>query len=92
LLLAVAVNVTFVLLAKLALQVVGQLIPAGLLVTVPAPAGGAVTVNKYDAGGGEPTPVPPPQLVSSRADRADNTVSQNALRDFMGELLVPSPN
>jgi hypothetical protein len=40
---AVAVSVTAVLGAKLALQVVGQLIPLGALVTVPEPAGVMVT-------------------------------------------------
>ena len=42
---AVSVSVTCVPWAKLAVHVVGQLIPAGLLVTVPAPAAGPVTVN-----------------------------------------------
>lgn len=40
-----AVSVTFVPLEKLALQVPGQLIPLGLLVTVPVPEAGEVTVN-----------------------------------------------
>jgi hypothetical protein len=42
---AVSVSVTCVPCAKLAVHVLGQLIPAGLLVIVPAPAAGAVTVN-----------------------------------------------
>ena len=42
---AVAVNVTCVFCGKLAVQVVGQLIPAGLLVIVPVPVAGAVTVK-----------------------------------------------
>jgi hypothetical protein len=42
---AVAVSVICVFWLKLALHVVGQLIPAGLLVTVPVPMAGAVTVN-----------------------------------------------
>jgi hypothetical protein len=33
---------------KVALHVPGQLIPAGLLVMVPAPVAGAVTVNAKD--------------------------------------------
>jgi hypothetical protein len=41
----VAVSVTCVPLVKLAEQVLGQLIPAGLLVTVPAPEAGGVTLN-----------------------------------------------
>jgi hypothetical protein len=41
----VAVSFTVVFSAKLALHVVGQLIPAGVLVMVPAPEGGAVTLN-----------------------------------------------
>jgi hypothetical protein len=42
---AAAVNVTCVPLAKFAEQVVGQLIPAGALVTVPVPVPASVTVN-----------------------------------------------
>jgi hypothetical protein len=59
---AVAVSVTCVLLAKLAEQVVPQLIPVGLLVTVPVPD--KTTVNCGFCGGGVPPPlfdVPPPQ-------------------------------
>jgi hypothetical protein len=41
----VAVNVTWVLCGKLAEQVVGQLIPAGLLVTVPVPARATVKLS-----------------------------------------------
>ena len=43
--LGVAVNVTWALVVKLAVQVPGQLIATGLLVIVPSPAGGGVTVS-----------------------------------------------
>ena len=42
----VSVSVTCVPLAKAAVHVLGQLIPAGLLVIVPAPDAGAVTLNR----------------------------------------------
>jgi hypothetical protein len=42
-----AVSVTLVPLEKLALHVPGQLIPPELLVTVPVPEAGDVTVNSY---------------------------------------------
>jgi hypothetical protein len=64
--------------AKLAVQVVGQLIPAGLLVIVPAPAAGAVTVNWKDGVvavvGGDPRPAQP---IINRADTAQNIVNPN---------------
>ena len=57
-----AVSVTDTPDVKLAVQVVGQLIPAGLLVTVPVPA--IVTVRlKFLGGGGGLVPDVPPQAV-----------------------------
>jgi hypothetical protein len=41
----VSLSVTWVFCGKLAEQVVGQLIPAGVLVTVPVPAPAMATVN-----------------------------------------------
>ena len=58
----------------------GQLIPAGLLVIVPAPLAGAVTVNrKVDVVGvpvlgGDPRPAQP---IINRADTAQNIVNPN---------------
>jgi hypothetical protein len=43
----VAVSVTFVPESKFDAQLPGQLIPAGLLVTVPVPEAGAVTLSGY---------------------------------------------
>jgi hypothetical protein len=82
---AVAVRVICVFFVKLAVQVVGQLIPGGVLDTVPAPVAGAATVNWYDGGGGgcEFNPVPPPQPARSRVDRAHSDILQNASRDSM---------
>jgi hypothetical protein len=65
---AVAVSVTSVPEVKLAVQVDGQLIPAGLLVTLPLPA--SVTANCACLGGGggvllDPLDPPPPQAVSA---------------------------
>ena len=48
-LVALAVRVTWVPLAKLALQLEGQLIPPGLLVIVPVPLPEVVTVSSEDA-------------------------------------------
>ena len=44
----VSLSVTLVPEGKLAVHVVGQLIPAGVLVTVPDPAAGAVTVSSKE--------------------------------------------
>jgi hypothetical protein len=59
---AVAVNVTDVPEAKLALQVEGQLTPAGLLITVPVPV--TETVNCACCRGGGGVMEPPPQAVN----------------------------
>jgi hypothetical protein len=45
---AFAVSATFVPVLKSAVQVPGQLMPAGALVIVPVPAVGAVTVSVYE--------------------------------------------
>jgi hypothetical protein len=81
----VAVNVTFVFLAKLAVHVVGQLIPAGVLVTVPEPAVGGVTVNwnvAVDGAAGEVEPVPTPQLLSARVEKPTK-INQNNGKPLM---------
>ena len=60
--------------------------PAGLLVIVPAPAGGAVTVNWYvcaDGLDGELEPMPAPQPDSVRVDSANKEINQNDRNDFM---------
>ena len=69
---AVAVNVTEVAPEKLALHVCPQLIPAGALAMVPAPAPPVATVSwKVEAGGGTTLCVPPqPQTTSSIAKHA----------------------
>ena len=53
-----AVRATFVPRLKSAVHVPGQLMPAGVLVIVPTPAVGAVTVNAYDVLEVEPCPSP----------------------------------
>jgi hypothetical protein len=82
----VAVRVTFVFWGKLALHVDGQLIPAGLLVIVPAPAGGAITVNwnvGVDGLDGELEPMPAPQPASISVDSANKQINQSDRNDFM---------
>jgi hypothetical protein len=81
--------VTCVFRAKLAVQVVGQLIPAGVLVTVPEPAVGGVTVNwnvVADGVPGEVEPLPAPQLVSARVEKPTK-ISQNSVKPLMAALL-----
>jgi hypothetical protein len=76
----VALRVTLVPDAKLAVHVVGQLIPAGALVTVPVPV--FVTVNwKVPGGVVEPEPEPP-QPASSR-DKAKSGIKQQVDEAFM---------
>jgi hypothetical protein len=82
----VAVSVTFVFWGKLALHVDGQLIPAGLLVIVPEPVGGAITANwnvGVDGLDGELEPAPAPHPASIRVNRANKAINQNDWNDFM---------
>jgi hypothetical protein len=71
--------------AKLAVQVLGQLIPVGVLVIVPCPAAGAVTVSWYEAvaGDGDGTGRNPAQPASGRIDRAHNDRNQQKPEDLM---------
>jgi hypothetical protein len=70
-----AVSVTLVPLEKLALQVVGQLIPLGLLVIVPDPETVEVTVNSYEGVENRLAEFgAPPQLVSANADNAHQNI------------------
>jgi hypothetical protein len=82
----VSLSVIWVFGGKLAEQVVGQLIPAGLLVTVPVPAPAMVTV--IASLGAVLVPLRPTQPTSTRLDRTDNGVNQNVYRNFIGELLL----
>jgi len=75
---AVAESATVVPGLNAALQDVGQLIPAGLLVTVPLPA--TVTVNwAWEGGGGELVPPPPPQLERKPATSSTHTRSRTGI-------------
>jgi hypothetical protein len=82
-----ALRVTCVPWAKLALQLPGQVIPLGLLVIVPAPDAGAVTVSVYvvaGGGGGVEDLELPPQLVRSRA-RPDKKIRRDEQRNSMAQ-------
>jgi len=68
----------------------GQLIPAGLLVMVPAPDAGAVTVSRYVVGEVEVTGVVvllPPHPARMRRLRAHNATEPEPYQDFMANLL-----
>jgi hypothetical protein len=75
-----AVSVTAVPLEKLALQVLPQLIPEGLLVTLPDPVPARVTLScgeDGDGGGFPPTELveaPPPQPASASARLNSNRI------------------
>jgi hypothetical protein len=61
------VSFTLAFAANFAVQVVGQLIPRGLLVTVPSPAAERLTVNWKDpGGGGVPILLLPPQALITK--------------------------
>jgi len=64
----VAVRVTDVPLSKLALQVAPQLIPDGLLVTVPEPVPLTCTLSWTEFGVAEEPMVPPPQPIAKESD------------------------
>ena len=82
----VAVILTCVPCEKLAVQVDGQLIPAGLLVIVPAPAGGAMAVNWGVGGGGGVDFITDPQPASVRVDKATNEINHNDEAAFMAQF------
>jgi len=63
--------VTCVFFAKLAVQVPGQVIPAGLLLTVPEFVAGAATVNWYCDDPPPPELLPDPQPARSRLTAID---------------------
>ncbi len=72
----VALSVTCVFCGKLAEHVAGQLIPAGLLVTVPVPVPAMVTdMVTFEPGGGLATT--PRQPARARVNSADSNVNQN---------------
>ena len=60
-------SVTAVPEVKLAVHVVGQLIPAGLLVTMPVPVTAIVSWEVFGGGGGGVVPELPPQAVRTNA-------------------------
>jgi hypothetical protein len=83
----VSLSVTWLFCGKLAEHVVGQLIPAGVLVTVPVPDPAKVTdmVNVTGGVGGPATT--PRQPARTMVNRVDNT-GQNGYRGFIAALLL----
>jgi hypothetical protein len=73
---AAAVRVMEVPDGKLAVQVEGQLIPAGLLVTVPVPVSATVSW-KFLGGGGLLLLEVPPQAVSTNTQARETTKADN---------------
>ena len=84
----VSLSVTWVFCAKVAEHVEGQLIPGGLLMTVPVPDPAIVTVIAGTGGVVDPPPPLPPQPAKTRLAKADNDVNQNVCRGFMGVPLL----
>jgi hypothetical protein len=82
----VSLSVTWLFCGKLAEHVVGQLIPAGVLVTVPVPDPAKVTDMVNVTGGGGPATTPR-QPARTRVNRVDNT-GQNGYRGFIAALLL----
>jgi hypothetical protein len=93
----VSVSVTWLFCGKVAEHVVGQLIPAGLLVTVPVPVPATVTdMVTSPGGGGGPEPATTPRqpartmVIRTMANGADTELNQNVYRDSIVDLLLPS--
>jgi hypothetical protein len=93
----VSVSVTWLFCGKVAEHVVGQLIPAGVLVTVPVPVPATVTdIVTLPGGGGGPEPATTPRqpartmVIRTMANGADTALNQNVYRDSIGDLLLPN--
>jgi phage tail protein X len=82
----VSLSVTWLFCGKFAEHVVGQLIPAGVLVTVPDPVPAKVTdmVTVVVGGGPATTPRQPARTMVNRVDNTD----QNTYRGFIAALLL----
>jgi hypothetical protein len=81
----VSLSVTWVFCGKFAEHVAGQLIPAGVLVTVPVPVPAKVTDMVTVAVGGGPATTPR-QPARTMVNRVAN-INQNAYRGFIAALL-----